>query len=427
MLDIREIRKNPDEILNQLQRRSGDWEISSLLDADSVRRNLSHEVESRVAEIRKRSKKIGELKRKQEDGEELNELLAKNEKLSQEVKIHENKLKEAEILHNNALMNLPNLPHSSVPDGNSADDNQIIREHGKKPDFSFTPKSHDEIGNILGIFDLERASKIAGSRFALYKGIGAQLERALINFMLDIHTNENNYTEWITPFMVNKKSMTGTGQLPKFEEDLFKVENTDYYLIPTAEVPLTNIHREEVLTNETLPLKYTAYTPCFRSEAGSYGQDTKGLIRQHQFNKVELVKLCHPENSYEELEKLTLDAEGILKKLNLHYRVMNLCAGDLGFSAAKTYDLEVWLPSQNTYREISSCSNFADFQSRRSQIRYKPEQNSKPEFVHTINGSGLAVGRTLVAILENYQKEDGSVSIPEVLLPYMGKTKKITA
>tara|TARA_Y100000588_G_scaffold360216_1_gene419898 strand:- start:115 stop:1398 length:1284 start_codon:yes stop_codon:yes gene_type:complete len=427
LLDIREIRKNPDEILNQLQRRSGDWEISSLLDADSVRRNLSHEVESRVAEIRKRSKKIGELKRKQEDGEELNELLAKNEKLSQEVKIHENKLKEAEILHNNALMNLPNLPHSSVPDGNSADDNQIIREHGKKPDFSFTPKSHDEIGNILGIFDLERASKIAGSRFALYKGIGAQLERALINFMLDIHTNENNYTEWITPFMVNKKSMTGTGQLPKFEEDLFKVENTDYYLIPTAEVPLTNIHREEVLTNETLPLKYTAYTPCFRSEAGSYGQDTKGLIRQHQFNKVELVKLCHPENSYEELEKLTLDAEGILKKLNLHYRVMNLCAGDLGFSAAKTYDLEVWLPSQNTYREISSCSNFADFQSRRSQIRYKPEQNSKPEFVHTINGSGLAVGRTLVAILENYQKEDGSVSIPEVLLPYMGKTKKITA
>tara|TARA_A100001037_G_C15154031_1_gene642379 strand:- start:6722 stop:8005 length:1284 start_codon:yes stop_codon:yes gene_type:complete len=427
LLDIREIRKNPDEVLNQLQRRSGDWEISSLLDADSVRRNLSHEVESRVAEIRKRSKKIGELKRKQEDGEELNELLAKNEKLSQEVKIHENKLKEAEILHNNALMNLPNLPHSSVPDGNSADDNQFIREHGKKPDFSFTPKSHDEIGNILGIFDLERASKIAGSRFALYKGNGAQLERALINFMLDIHTNENNYTEWITPFMVNKKSMTGTGQLPKFEEDLFKVENTDYYLIPTAEVPLTNIHREEVLTNETLPLKYTAYTPCFRSEAGSYGQDTKGLIRQHQFNKVELVKLCHPENSYEELEKLTLDAEGILKKLNLHYRVMNLCAGDLGFSAAKTYDLEVWLPSQNTYREISSCSNFEDFQSRRSQIRYKPEQNSKPEFVHTINGSGLAVGRTLVAILENYQNEDGSVSIPEALLPYMGKTKKITA
>ncbi len=427
MLDIREIRKNSDEIQNQLQRRNGNFEISSLLNADSVRRNLSHEVESRVAEIRKRSKKIGEIKRKQENGEELKELLAMNEKLSQEVKIYENKLKEAEVLQNSALMNLPNIPHSSVPDGNSTDDNEFVREYGEKPNFSFTPKSHDEIGNTLGIFDFERASKIAGSRFALYKGVGAQLERALINFMLNMHTNENNYTEWMTPYMVNKKSMTGTGQLPKFEEDLFKVDNTDYYLIPTAEVPLTNIHREEVLTNEILPLKYTAYTPCFRSEAGSYGQDTKGLIRQHQFNKVELVRICHPKNSYEELEKLTIDAEGILKKLDLHYRVMNLCTGDLGFSAAKTYDLEVWLPSQNTYREISSCSNFEDFQSRRSQIRYKPAQDSKPEFVHTINGSGLAVGRTLVAILENYQNQDGSVSIPEVLLPYMGQIKEIAA
>ena len=425
MLDIREIRKNPDHVLEQLQRRVGDWEISSLLDADSLRRNLSHEVESRVSEIRKRSKQIGELKRKQGTEKELKELLEINKKLSQEVKIHENKLKEAEMLQHNALMNLPNLPHSTVPDGNSSEDNEFIREFGEKPNLNFIPKNHDEIGSSLGMFDFERASKITGSRFALYKGIGAQLERALINFMLDVHTKENNYTEWMTPYMVNKKSMTGTGQLPKFEEDLFKIDNTDYYLIPTAEVPLTNIHREEVLKNENLPLKYTAYTPCFRSEAGSYGQDTKGLIRQHQFNKVELVKLCRPEKSYEELEKLTTDAEGILKKLGLHYRVMNLCSGDLGFSAAKTYDLEVWLPGQNTYREISSCSNFEDFQSRRSLIRYKSEQNSKPEFVHTINGSGLAVGRTLVAILENYQNEDGSVSIPKILLPYMGETKKI--
>ena len=426
LLDIREIRKNPDHVLEQLQRRRGDWEITSLLDTDSMRRNLSHEVESRVAEIRKRSKQIGELKRNQEDEEEVKELLAKNEKLSQEVKTYEGKLKDSEILQYNALLNLPNLPHSSVPDGNSSDENEFIRESGEKPNFNFTPKSHDEIGNSLEIFDFDRASKIAGSRFALYKGIGAQLERALINFMLDVHTKEHDYTEWMTPYMVNKKSMTGTGQLPKFEEDLFKINDSDYYLIPTAEVPLTNIHREEILKNETLPLKYTAFTPCFRSEAGSYGQDTKGLIRQHQFNKVELVKFCHPETSYEELEKLTIDAEEILKKLGLHYRVMNLCSGDLGFSAAKTYDIEVWLPAQNTYREISSCSNFEDFQSRRSQIRYKPGKNSKPEFVHTINGSGLAVGRTLVAILENYQHEDGSVSIPEALFPYMRETKKIT-
>ena len=302
-----------------------------------------------------------------------------------------------------------------------------MRVWGEKPAFDFEPKAHDELGEALNILDMKRAVKIAGSRFALFRGAGARLERALINFMLDLHTNEHGYTEWLPPFMVNPEAMTGTGQLPKFEEDLFRVDDGKFYLIPTAEVPVTNIHREEILGGEDLPLKYTAYTPCFRSEAGSYGQDTRGLIRQHQFNKVELVKFSRPETSYEELESLTADAEEVLKRLGLHFRVVTLCAGDLGFSAAKTYDIEVWVPSQNTYREISSCSNFEDFQARRAGIRFRPGAGAKPEFLHTLNGSGLAVGRTFVAILENFQRADGSIIIPEALRSYMGGMTSIPA
>jgi seryl-tRNA synthetase len=309
--------------------------------------------------------------------------------------------------------------------GEDEKDNPVIRTWGEKRDMDFEPLPHWEIGEKLGILDFGRAAKLAGARFALYLGAGARLERALINFMLDIHTKEHGYTEVLPPFMVNSACMTGTGQLPKFKEDLFKIEDWDYYLIPTAEVPVTNIHREEVLQEEALPLHYVSYTPCFRSEAGSYGKDTRGLIRQHQFNKVELVKFSRPNESYEEMEKLTANAEEILKRLELPYRVISLCTGDLGFSAAKTYDLEVWLPSQNLYREISSCSNFLDFQARRAGIRYKKKGATGTELVHTLNGSGVAVGRTLVAVLENYQKKDGSVIIPEALRPYMGGMAEI--
>ena len=308
--------------------------------------------------------------------------------------------------------------------GRDENDNIVVRVEGEKPGFSFTPKEHTEIGESLGIIDFERAGKLAGARFALMKGAGALLERALINFMLDLHTREHGYREVLPPFMVKSECFVGTGQLPKFEDDQFKIEGWDHYLVPTAEVPVTNIHREEILNEATLPIYYTAYTPCFRKEAGSYGKDVKGLIRLHQFNKVELVKFVAPETSYDELERLTADAEEVLRRLGLHYRVVLLCTGDTGFSSAKTYDLEVWLPGQGTYREISSCSNFEDFQARRAGIRYRPG-GAKPRFVHTLNGSGLAVGRTLVAILENYQCEDGSVVVPEALRPYMGGLEKI--
>jgi seryl-tRNA synthetase len=324
------------------------------------------------------------------------------------------------------LMVIPNIPDSSVPIGKDEKDNPVIRNWGEIRDMNFGPRSHWEIGEALGILDFECAAKIAGSRFALYRGPGARLERALISFMLDIHTREHGYTEILPPFMVNGASMTGTGQLPKFKEDLFKVEGWDLYLIPTAEVPVTNIHRDEVLSEENLPIYYTAYSPCFRSEAGSYGKDTRGLIRQHQFNKVELVKFVRPETSYDELELLTQNAEEVLRRLKLPYRVISLCTGDIGFSAAKTYDLEVWLPGQNLYREISSCSNFTDFQARRAGIRFKKKGANGTELVHTLNGSGLAVGRTLVAILENYQQKDGSVSVPEALIPYMGGVETIS-
>lgn len=427
MFDIRLIRNDPEAVARALARRGGGWDLSGLLEIDARRRDLTHQVESRVADVRKRSKQIGELKRNKASEEEVEAFLAENQRLTAEAKSMEGELKELEQKQNDILLELPNAPHETTPEGRSAEDNALVKAWGEKPAFDFEPKAHDELGESLGILDMKRAAKIAGARFALYRGAGARLERALINFMLDLHTNEHGYTEWLPPFMVNPEAMTGTGQLPKFEEDLFRVNDGKYYLIPTAEVPVTNIHRDEILSNEDLPLKYTAYTPCFRSEAGSYGQDTRGLIRQHQFNKVELVKFSRPETSYEELESLTADAEKVLKLLGLHYRVVTLCAGDLGFSAAKTYDIEVWVPSQNTYREISSCSNFEDFQARRAGIRYRPGAGAKPEFVHTLNGSGLAVGRTLVAILENFQRADGSVVIPEALRPYMGGTASISA
>ena len=427
LFDIRLIRNDPEAVVRALARRGGDWDLSGILKIDARRRDLTHQVESRVAEARKRSKKIGELKRNKASDEEVEAFLAENQRLTDEAKSMEGELTELAQKQNDFLLDLPNAPHETTPDGQSADDNTLLRTWGEKPVFGFKPKAHDELGETLGILDMKRAAKIAGARFALYRGAGARLERALINFMLDLHTNEHGYTEWLPPFMVNPAAMTGTGQLPKFEEDLFRVDDGKFYLIPTAEVPITNIHREEILDGRDLPLKYTTSTPCFRSEAGSYGQDTRGLIRQHQFNKVELVKFARPESSYEELESLTADAEEILKRLGLHYRVVTLCAGDLGFSAAKTYDIEVWVPSQNTYREISSCSNFEDFQARRAQIRYRPGAGAKPEFLHTLNGSGLAVGRTLVAILENFQREDGSVDIPEALRPYMGGGASISA
>ena len=427
MFDIRLIRNDPDAVARALARRGGDWNVPEIAEIDARRRDLTHQVESRVADARKRSKKIGELKRNKASDEEIEAFLAENQRLTAEAKSMEEELKELEQKQNDFLLELPNPPHETTPDGHSAEDNALVRVWGEKPVFGFEPKAHDELGEALGILDMKRAAKIAGARFALYRGAGARLERALINFMLDLHTNEHGYTEWLPPFMVNPEAMTGTGQLPKFEEDLFSVNDGKYYLIPTAEVPVTNIHREEILSGEALPLKYTAYTPCFRSEAGSYGQDTRGLIRQHQFNKVELVKFSRPETSYEELESLTLDAEKVLILLGLHYRVVTLCAGDLGFSAAKTYDIEVWVPSQNTYREISSCSNFEDFQARRAGIRFRPEAGAKPLFLHTLNGSGLAVGRTLVAILENFQRADGSVEIPEALRPYMGGIASISA
>jgi seryl-tRNA synthetase len=323
------------------------------------------------------------------------------------------------------MLTLPNLPNPGVKIGKSADDNLEVRRWGEPPRFDFDPKNHWDIGETLGILDFSRAAKIAGARFAVYRDAGAKLERALINFMLDLHTTEHGYKEVLPPALVNRAALVGTGQLPKFEEDLFHLAPGDYFLIPTAEVPLTNLHRDEMLEREELPIKYVAYTPCFRSEAGSYGKDVRGLIRQHQFNKVEMVKFSEPESSYDELESMTLNAEEVLKRLRLPYRVVELCTGDMGFPSAKTYDLEVWLPGQNTYREISSCSNCEDFQARRANIRYRKDKKGKPIFVHTLNGSGLAVGRTLVAILENYQQKDGSVVIPEVLRPYMGGLARI--
>jgi seryl-tRNA synthetase len=347
------------------------------------------------------------------------------EEVSEGIRTGEGPLSEIEERFERFMLTVPNLPEASVPLGRSADENREVRRWEDPPQFDFPAKNHWDIGEELGILDFTRAAKLAGARFALYKDAGARLERALINFMLELHTQEHGYREVLPPFLVNRDAMTGTGQLPKFEEDLFRTAESDLFLIPTAEVPVTNIHREELLSRDQLPIYYVAYTPCFRREAGSHGQDVRGLIRQHQFNKVELVKFTESEVSYDELEKLVNDAETVLQRLQLPYRVVELCTGDLGFAAAKTYDLEVWLPGQSAYREISSCSNFEDFQARRAQIRYRKEAKGKPIFVHTLNGSGLAVGRTLIAVLENYQQKDGSVVVPEVLRPYMGGLDRI--
>jgi len=426
MLDFKLVRENTEQVRAAIRRRGSELDLTEFLALDVKRRAAQQELETLRRKRNEVSEEIGRLKKAGKPAEDkVAEMRAEGEAIT----ALENSGREAEEAQRNILLVIPNLPHASVPDGKNEDDNVEIRrwspQGGEPPKFSFEPKPHWDIAEYLDIIDFERAAKIAGARFALYKGLGARLERALINFMLDLHTTEHGYLEVLPPFMVNKKSMTATGQLPKFEEELFKVENGAYYLIPTAEVPVTNIHQEEILPEESLPVRYTACTPCFRREAGSYGKDTRGLIRQHQFNKVELVKFAKPEDSYDELEKLTGNAEEVLKRLGLAYRVIALCTGDLGFSAAKTYDIEVWLPSQNKYREISSCSNFEDFQARRGNIRYRPKGGKKTEFVHTLNGSGLAVGRTVVAILENFQQLDGTVIIPEALRKYLGGAERI--
>jgi seryl-tRNA synthetase len=422
MLDAKYIREHIDEVQERLSRRGQTLSLDQFVLIDSERRKAIQEWEK----LRSLQKKVSDevSKRKKEEAD-ASELISEMKKVSQEMKDLDRIVEEKEKALQEFLLVIPNLPHHSVPKGTDASENEEVRRWGEIPKFDFDPKPHWDICEELGILDFKSGAKITGARFTLYWDLGAKLERALINFMLDLHTREHGYREVLPPFMVNRTTMTGTGQLPKFEEELFKVEGTDYFLIPTAEVPVTNIHRDEVLEEDVLPLYYTAYTPCFRKEAGSYGKDTRGLIRQHQFNKVELVKFSKPENSYEELEKLLSDAEEVLKRLRLPYRVVTLCTGDLGFSASKTYDIEVWLPGQNTFKEISSCSNFEDFQARRAKIRYRISGKSKTDYVHTLNGSGLAVGRTLVAILENCQQADGTVVIPEVLRPYLDGVERI--
>lgn len=417
MLDLRYLRENWDAVEKLLARRGDAYNLNEIKALDEERRDLVAQADSLKEKRNKASREIGRLQKEKGDAVSL---MAEMKEVSARIKAIDPRLSEIDEKLKILLLSIPNVPHESVPVGKDENDNVEVRVWGEKPSFSFRARPHWEIGESLGILDFERGAKITGARFTLYRGGGARLERALINFMLDLHQSEHGYEEVLPPFIVNSESMTGTGQLPKFKEDLFRLEGLDYYLIPTAEVPVTNIFRGEILEAEELPRCFTAYTPCFRSEAGSYGKDTRGLIRQHQFNKVELVKFADPGNSYDELEKLLSNAEEVLKRLKLPYRVVNLCTGDIGFSSAKTYDIEVWLPGQACYREISSCSNFEDFQARRAGIRYRPRGEKKTAYLHTLNGSGLAVGRTLVAILENYQQEDGTVVVPEVLRPYMG-------
>jgi len=421
MLDIRYLRENFDAAEKALANRGGGVDLSGFTVLDQQRRELLGEAEALKAEKNKVSALIGKTKDKSQVQDEIKRM----KEVSARIKELDDQLRAVEEQLSDILMGVPNIPHAQAPVGASEDDNVEVRVWGDKPQFDFEAKSHWDIGEDLGILDFERASKLSGARFALYTGAGARLERALINFMLDLHTDQHGYTETLPPFLVNRASMTGTGQLPKFEEDLFHTEDVDLFLIPTAEVPVTNIHRDEILSEKDLPLCYTAYTPCFRKEAGSHGRDTRGLIRQHQFNKVELVKFVKPEDSDSELEKLLNNAEKVLQLLQLPYRVVDLCTGDIGFSAARTFAIEVWLPGQECYREISSCSTFTDFQARRAAIRFRRDGAKKPELVHTLNGSGLAIGRTWLAILENYQQADGSVIVPEVLRPYMGGLEKI--
>ncbi|ABR46267.1 seryl-tRNA synthetase [Alkaliphilus metalliredigens QYMF] len=425
MLDIKRIRMNLDEIKAAMARRGEKgFDLDAVVALDEDRRTILQEVEQMKNEQKTVSKEVPKLKK---EGKDVSEVMEKMKTLSAEIKNLDVKVKEIEEKMEEILLRIPNVPHPDVPQGDTDDDNIEVRTWGEPTQFSFEPKPHWEVGVNLGILDFEAASKVTGSRFTLYRGMAARLERALISFMLDLHTDEHGYTELLPPFMVNRASMIGTGQLPKFEEDAFKIPQKDYFLVPTAEVPVTNIYRDDIIEGDQLPIKYVAYTPCFRSEAGSAGRDTRGLIRQHQFNKVELVKFVRPEDSYEELEKLTNNAEKVLQLLGLPYRIVRICTGDLGFTAAFKYDIEVWMPSYNRYVEISSCSNFEDFQARRANIRYRPDTKSKVEFVHTLNGSGLAVGRTVAAILENFQQEDGSVVIPEAIRSYMKGFEKITA
>ena len=423
MLDLKFIRANFPQTRRMLADRGYDLDIDRFSKLDAERREGLTSLEELRCRRNTVSEQIAVVKR---EGGEASSRIEEMKTVSSRIKAMEKDLAGGIEELERLLLEIPNMPHESVPVGADEKDNPVIRTWGEIRRMDFAPKAHWDLGESLGILDFARAAKLTGARFALYRGMGARLERALINFMLDIHVREHGYLEVLPPFMVNSASMTGTGQLPKFETDLFKVQGTDYYLIPTAEVPVTNIHRDEILAEEKLPIGYVAYTPCFRSEAGSHGKDTRGLIRQHQFNKVELVKFCAPEISYRELEKLTGDAEEILRRLRLPYRVVTLCTGDLGFSSAKTYDIEVFLPGQQVYREISSCSNFESFQARRADIRFKRTGGSRAEFVHTLNGSGLAVGRTLVAVVENYQRADGTVEVPEALIPYMGGVDLIT-
>lgn len=423
MLDRRMLRNKFAEVKAKLEKRGEDLsELEKFESLDERRRKMIQEVEQLKAKRNDTSKHISELKRNKEDA---SELIEEMQTVSKKIRELDEELSEIDGELDQIMLGIPNIPHESVPVGEDEEDNEEVRRWGELPEFSFEPQAHWDIGTNLGIVDFERAAKVAGSRFVFYKGLGARLERALINFMMDYHNDHHGYEEMIPPYLVNRESMTGTGQLPKFEEDAFLIDEWDYFLIPTSEVPVTNFHRDEILSVDDLPKKYVAYSACFRSEAGSAGRDTRGLIRQHQFNKVELVQFVKPEDSYEMLEQLTGHAEKILQLLGLPYRVMNMCTGDLGFTAAKKYDIEVWIPAQNKYREISSCSNFEAFQARRAGLRYR-DKDGKVKFVHTLNGSGLAVGRTLTAILENYQQEDGSVVIPEVLRPYMGGMEKIT-
>ena len=422
MLDVKLLRDQFDLVKQRIATRGTRIVWEEFVALDRERRAAL----SRLEKLKERKNQLsGEIGKLKKAGQDAAPLMREVGGISEAIRGEEAPLPEIEKRFEGFMLRIPNLPHQSVPLGGGPQDNREVRRWGEPRKFDFDPKNHWEIGEELGILDFVRAAKIAGARFTVYCGQGALLERALINFMLDLHTRERGYREILPPFLVNRTAMTGTGQLPKFEEDLFHTTEPDFFLIPTAEVPLTNLHREEILDKEDLPIRYTAYTACFRREAGSYGQDVRGLIRQHQFNKVELVKLTEPESSYVELERMVQDAEEVLRRLEIPYRIVELCTGDLGFAAAKTYDIEVWLPGQNTYREISSCSDCEDFQARRAQIRYRPDQKSRPQFVHTLNGSGLAVGRTLVAVLENYQQKDGSVIVPAALRAYMGGLERI--
>lgn len=424
MIDMKLLRTEPEKVIAALARRKENVDIDGLLALDKEKREITYEVEQKKAEQNAVSKKIPAMKKA---GEDTTEVFAEMKKLSDEIKELDDKVRALDEKIEAISYTIPNIPNPTVPDGDTDEDNVEIRRFMEPTPFDFEPKAHWDLGKDLGILDPETAAKITGTRFTVYSGAGAQLERAIMNFFLDTHTRKHGYKEIFPPFMVHRSSMVGTGQLPKFEEDAFKVANTDYFLVPTAEVPVTNMHRDEILDGAKLPIKYCAYTACFRAEAGSAGRDTRGLIRQHQFNKVELVKFAKPEESYEELEKLTRDAEDVLQMLKLPYRVVKICIGDLGFTAAMKYDIEVWMPSYNRFVEISSCSNFEDFQARRANIRFKNSPKDKAQLVHTLNGSGVAIGRTTAAILENYQNADGSITVPEVLRPYMGGLETITA